>query len=188
MAMAEKLLKIKYPKFLLLLLTFVIAYLLFYNRTYQPFHDFVASLGYFGTFISGALYVYGFTAAPATALLLILAKEQNIILAAMIGGLGALIGDLIIFTTIRHSFADEIEKLFEEEIVKYIHSRIPSFVKKYFIPATAIFIIASPLPDEVGIALFAATRNISIKVFSVFAYALNTIGIFVVLYIGNAIS
>ena len=185
--MAEKLLKIKYPKFLLLLLTFVIAYLLFYNRAYGPFHDFVASLGYFGTFISGALYVYGFTAAPATALLLILAKEQNIILASLVGGLGALIGDLIIFTTIRHSFADEIEKLFEEDIVKYIHSRTPSFIKKYFVPAAAVFIIASPLPDEIGIALFAASKNITLRVFSVFSYIINTIGIFVVLYIGNMI-
>ena len=185
--MAEKLLKIKYPKFLLLLLTFVIAYLLFYNRAYQPFHDFVASLGYFGTFISGALYVYGFTAAPATALLLILAKEQNIILASLVGGLGALIGDLIIFTAIRHSFADEIEKLFEEEIVKYIHSRTPSFIKKYFVPAAAVIIIASPLPDEIGIALFAASKNISLKVFSVFSYIINTVGIFVILYIGRVI-
>ena len=185
--MAEKLLKIKYPKFLLLLLTFVIAYLLFYNRAYGPFHDFVASLSYFGTFISGSLYVYGFTAAPATALLLILAKEQNILLASLVGGLGALIGDLIIFSTIRHSFADEIEKLFEEEIVKYIHSKTPPFIKKYFIPAAAIFIIASPLPDEVGIALFAATRNISLRTFSVFSYLINTIGIFVVLYIGRVI-
>ena len=183
--MAEKLLKIKYPKFLLLLLTFVIAYLLFYNRAYGPFHDFVASLGYFGTFISGALYVYGFTAAPATALLLILAKDQNIILAALTGGVGALIGDLIIFTTIRHSFADEIEKLFEEEIVRYVHSKIPSFIKKYFIPAAAIFIIASPLPDEVGIALFAATTSISLRMFSLFSYVTNTVGIFVVLYIGS---
>src|SRR3989338_1798917 len=185
--MAEKLLKIKYPKFLLLLLTFMLAYLLFYNRTYEPFHDFVASLSYIGTFISGALYVYGFTAAPATALLLILAKEQNIILASLVGGLGALIGDLIIFSAIRHAFADEIEKLFEEEIVKYIHSKTPSFVKKYLVPAAVVFIIASPLPDEVGIALLAATRNISLRLFSVFSYLINTVGIFVVLYIGRVI-
>jgi len=185
--MAINQLKFKYPKFLLLLLTFVIAYLLFYNRTYGPFYDFVASLSYFGTFISGSLYVYGFTAAPATALLLILAKEQNILLASLVGGLGALIGDLIIFSTIRHSFADEIEKLFEEEIVKYIHSKTPLFIKKYFIPAAAIFIIASPLPDEVGIALFAATTNVSLRVFSVFSYIFNTLGIFVILFIGTMI-
>ena len=185
--MAEKLLKIKYPKFLLLLLTFVIAYLLFYNRAYGPFHDFVASLSYFGTFISGALYVYGFTAAPATALLLILAKEQNILLASLIGGFGALIGDLIIFMTIRHSFADEIEKLFEEKIVRYINSKMPSLIKKYLVPAAAVFIIASPLPDEIGIALFAASKNITLKAFSVFSYIINTIGIFAILYIGRII-
>ena len=185
--MAVKFLKIKYPKFLLLVLTFMLAYLLFYHRTYEPFHDFVASLSYIGTFISGALYVYGFTAAPATALLLILAKEQNIILASLVGGLGALIGDLIIFSAIRHAFADEIEKLFEEEIVRYIHSKMPSLIKRYLVPAAACFIIASPLPDEIGIALFAASKNISLRVFSAFSYILNTIGIFVILYIGSVI-
>ena len=67
---------IKYPKFLLLFMTFLIAYLLFYERTYQPLHDAVISLGYFGTFLTGALFAYGFTAAPATAILLILAKNK----------------------------------------------------------------------------------------------------------------
>ena len=53
---------IKYPKFLLLFMTFLIAYLLFYERNYQPFHDFIASLGYIGTFLAGAMFAYGFTA------------------------------------------------------------------------------------------------------------------------------
>ena len=70
--------KIKYPKFLLLILTFVIAYFIFKGKSLLPFHDALLSLGYIGTFLAGIFFVYGFTAAPATALLLILAKEQNI--------------------------------------------------------------------------------------------------------------
>ncbi len=178
---------IKYPKFLLLFITFLIAYLLFYERNYQPFHDFIASLGYIGTFLAGIMFAYGFTAAPATVILVILAKEQNILLAGFIGGFGALIGDLIIFNFIRHSFADEIKKLSREKVVKYINHKTPSLLRKYLLPVIAGFIIASPLPDEIGVSLMAASRNISMKMFSIVSYMLNTAGIFVILIIGNII-
>ena len=168
-------------------MTFLIAYLLFYERNYQPFHDFIFSLGYFGTFLAGAMFAYGFTAAPATAILLILAKEQNVLFAGLIGGLGALVGDLIIFKFIRYSFADEIRKLRREKIVQYLNHRTPSVLKKYILPVFAGFIIASPLPDEIGVSLLAFSGNISMKVFSIISYVLNTAGIFAILLIGKVI-
>lgn len=180
-------LKIEYPKFLLLILTFVIAYLLFYGKTYPLLHDFIILLGYLGTFLAGMLFAYGFTAAPATAILLILAKEQNIFLAGFIGGLGALVGDLIIFNFVRYSLEDEIKKLSKEKIVLYIGNKTPNLFKKYLMPVLAGFIIASPLPDEIGVSLLAASRTISMKIFSFVSYTLNTAGIFVILIIGNIV-
>ena len=176
---------IKYPKFLLLILTFLIAYLLFYGRTYNPLHDFITSTGYAGVFIAGVLFAYGFTAAPATAMLLILAGHHNIYLAGLIGGLGALVGDLIVFIFIRYSFRDEIKKLSKERIVLYINNKTPNPFKKYLLPLIAGFIIASPLPDEIGVSLLAAYKTFSIKIFSIISYLLNTAGIFVILFIGN---
>ncbi len=177
----------KYPKFLLLFITFVIAYLMLYGKTYQPLHNSISSLGYFGIFLAGGLFAYGFTAAPATAILLILAKEQNILLAGFIGGFGALVGDLIIFHFIRHSFEDEIEKLKNEKMVQFVYSKAPNIFRKYFVPALAGFIIASPLPDEIGVSLLAAISKISTKMFSIVSYALNTAGIFAILILGNMI-
>lgn len=102
--------KIKYPKLLLLLLSIIISVIYFYEgKTYPPLHNFLLSLGYVGVFLSGIFYAYGFTAAPATATLLVLAKEQNIILGGLIGGLGALLSDVAIFLFIKYSFADEIK-------------------------------------------------------------------------------
>ncbi len=179
--------KIKYPKLLVLLLTFALAYLLFSGRDFLPLDDYLMYLGYFGTFLAGMLFTYGFTAAPATAILLILAKEQNIVLAGLIGGFGALIGDLIIFRFVRDSFADEFKKLSKEKFVQNINNKAPNLLKKYFAPAIAGFIIASPLPDVLGVSLLAASKTISMKTFSVIAYLLNTAGIFVVLMIGSSI-
>lgn len=177
----------KYPKLLLLIITFLFAYLIFKERTYVPFHDFIISTGYTGTFLAGMFFAYGFTSAPATAILLILANDQNILFAGLIGGLGALIGDLLIFNLIRHSFSYELRKLSKEKIVKYIGNKTPNFFKKYLTPVLAGFIIASPLPDEIGVSLLATSTTISIKVFLVISYLLNTLGILVILSIGSVV-
>ena len=182
-----KVIKIKYPKFFLLILTLILAYVIFKERNFLPLHDSLLSLGYLGTFFSGLLFTYGFTAAPATALLLILAKEQNILFAGLIAGFGAVIGDLTIFKLIRYSFSDEIKKISKEKIVLYFNKKTPTILKKYLIPVLGGFIIASPLPDEIGISLLAISRIISTRKFLFISYLLNTIGILVILIIGNTI-
>ena len=64
--MKEILLRIKYPKLSLLILTFLLAYLIFIGRNLLPFYDELLSLGYVGVFLVGIFYTYGFTSAPAT--------------------------------------------------------------------------------------------------------------------------
>ena len=179
--------KIKYLKFLLLLLTFIFAYILFKGRNFLQIKNLVSSFGYIGTFLSGSFFTYGFTSAPATALLLIISKEQNIILAGLIAGFGALIGDLIIFTFIRFSFKDEIKDISRSRLYKIIDKKTHHLFKRYFNPILAGFIIASPLPDEIGVALFAASMHISRRLFSVISYLVNTLGIFIILMIGKSI-
>lgn len=105
----------------------------------------------------------------------------------MIGGLGALLGDLFIFNFIRHSFNDEVKKLYREKLIIYASHKTPGFLKRYLLPVAAGFIIASPLPDEIGVTMLAALKSISVKVFSVISYVLNTAGIFAILAIGSAL-
>lgn len=177
--------QIKYPKILLLIATFVVAYFIFYERNFVSFHNFLLSLGYLGSFISGIFFTYGFTAAPATAVFLILAKEQNIILATLFGGLGALLGDILIFKFIRFSLSDEIEKVSKEKIVMRINSKIPLVFRKYVLPILAGIIIASPLPDEIGVSLLASLKSVSMKTFLILSFVLNSLGILIILLIGN---
>jgi len=97
------------------------------------------------------------------------------------------IGDLFIFSFIRSSFIDEIKKLSREKIIKHFNGKSPSIFKEYLLPVVAGFIIASPLPDEIGISLLAASSMISTKAFAVVSYLLNTAGIFALLYLGKII-
>jgi len=183
--------KVKYPKFLLLLLIYIITIAFFYKeRALLPLHNLITSLGSFGVFLGGFFYAYGFTAAPATAILLVLAKQQNNISAGIIGGLGALLSDIIIFLFIRYSFIKEIEKLKKEKFViftgKILKKLFGSF-NNYLLPITAGFLIVSPLPTEIGVALMATMKRVPIKKFLLVAYVLHTAGIFLILLIGNSI-
>lgn len=179
--------RIKYPKLLLLLLTVVLAYIIFKERNVLPFHNTLLMLGYDGIFLAGIFFTYGFTAAPATAVLLIMARELNLFWAGVIGGAGALIGDLLIFSFIRDSFMDEIKKLSKEKIIMRMYNNMHSTLKKYLILVLGGFIISSPLPDEIGVSLLAISTKISTKEFMIVSYLLNTVGIFVILLIGKMI-
>lgn len=183
--------QIKYPKFFLLIITICFAILLFYEgRNYEPLQEFIKSLGYFGTFLGGIFYAYGFTSAPSTAMLLVSTEGQIIIFSALVGGLGALLSDVLIFLFIRQSFSDEIEEIENEKIVKYIakkEKKLFGRFYKYIMPVFAGFLIASPLPTEIGVSLMAGIRKLSIKKFMIAAYVLHTVGIFLIILLGKNI-
>lgn len=181
--------RIKYPKLLLILCTIIFAAILFHEaKDYAPLHEFLLSSGYIGTFISGIFYAYGFTAAPATAILLVFAEQQNIFLACLIAGFGALISDLVIFLFVKHTLKNELNKLEHEQIIQDFEREEKKIFGKYYkhiFPAFAGFLIASPLPTEIGVAIMAHVKRISMKKFLLIAWILHTIGIFIVLSIGK---
>ncbi len=189
--MKRKGFRIKYPKFLLLILifilTFFLAYILFHHREFLLINNFLLSLGPLGAFIAGIFFPYGFTAAPATAVLLIIAKDQNILVSGFLAGFGALLSDLLIFRFIRSSFKDELKLLSKEKIFLKIGNYFPQKINNFLIDFVAAIFIASPLPNEIGVSLMATSRTISTKIFSIFCYILNTAGIFIILLIGNSL-
>jgi hypothetical protein len=178
--------QIKYPKLSLFILSLIVAYLLFSYRSLASIHNTLILLGYFGTFLAGTLYAYGFTAPLATVVLLILSGDQNILFAGLVAGLGALLSDLVIFLFIRHSFTDEIERFAKEKFFQRISIKISSTLQRYMLIAFASFLIASPLPTEIGVVLMASLKSMSTRKFAVIAYLLHTIGIFAILLIGRS--
>ena len=182
--------RLKHPKILILIGTIIFAYIIFKGRNFGPFHDFLTEIGYLGYLIAGGFYAYGFTAAPSTAVLLAIAKQQNLFFGALIAGIGALIGDLIIFFLIKYPLNKEIKEIKREKIVKFLEKeedRIFGKYKRYALAAFAGILIATPLPTEIGITLLSTIRRMSLKKFMIIAYILHTLGIFIILSIGNLI-
>ena len=179
--------KIKYPKLSLFIISVILVYVLFSGLVYKPLHDALVFMGYFGTFLAGLLYPYALTSAAGTGILLILAKEQNILLAGVIAGIGALISDLIIFFFVKHGFGDEVQKLSKEPVVRTVNRWIPSSIRVYLLATFACILIASPLPTEIGIMLMTSIKNISVKKFVIIIYVLHASAIFTILLIGRTI-
>jgi hypothetical protein len=181
--------RVKYPKLLLLVVIALLAYWSFRMDTVQSFFHSLGGLGYMSAFIGGMLFAFGFGAPFGVALLLTIADEVNIPLAAIIGGLGALLSDYILFKFIRVTFADEIQRLRDTRSFSYVNDivrgTLPPTLVFYITAGIAGLVIASPLPDEIGVTIMASISKVSERAFAVISFSLNTIGILAILGAGS---
>src|SRR3990172_8505359 len=73
--------------------------------------------------------------------------------------LGAFIADLIIFSLVKLSFKDEFEILRKTKLIRnagiLIEKSVGKKIKTYLMYVFAGILISSPLPDEIGITVFA---------------------------------
>jgi len=182
----KKWLKFHYPKLLLFVIAILIAYFIFKNNLIFNFISGLENLSYLGIFINGILIAFGFTAPIAIALFLVF-QPQNIFIAALIGGLGALTGDLFIFKFVKISFQDEFNRLKNTKTLKLfsnvIDRNLNKKIKFYLLFLFAGFLIASPLPDEAGVTLLAGLTKIKSYVLAITSFILHTIVIYLILNI-----
>ena len=186
----KKLFKFRYPKIFLLIISIIFAYYLFRNPMIEQYFSHLGDLSYIGIFAAGLLFSFGFTTPIAIGLFLTL-NPPNIILASVLGGFGALLSDIFIFKIIKISFLDEFYRLEKTPVIKNINrmlkNSINAKIKNYLLYVFAGFIIASPLPDELGITMLAGLSHIKIQIFIVISFIMNTLGILTMLLLGSLI-
>jgi len=178
----------RYSRLLSLAISYFFAYLIFAGRDFGPIHNLILSIGISGALISGFFYAFGFTAAPAAAVLLVTAESQDLILTGLVAGLGALIGDLGIFFFLKDFFAQDLTQLSQTQFARFIRREermILGHWQKYLSLAIAGLFIASPLPTEVGVAILSSLRRMPTRTFALLTFALHTLGIFTILGIGK---
>lgn len=170
-----------YPKILILMILIVWAYFIFKNPDVQNFVHSLKSLEYLGVLIAGMLFTFGFTT-PFSVGFFVVLNPANPLLVALIGGLGAVIGDLFIFSVIRFSFIDEFKRLKKTRIIKGIRDEmkwhLSHRVRIYILYTLAGIIIASPLPDEAGVMMLAGLTKIKLRTLIPISFVFNSLGIF----------
>lgn len=178
--------KLKYPKIIILILMIVFSYFLFSNNAIASYISKIGDFGYFGIFLGGILFSLGFTSPIAVGLFLTI-NPVNIYAAALLGGAGALISDLLIFKFIKISFEDEFEKLRRNKAIyrieRLINNSLGKRIKVYIMYIFSGIIIASPLPDEMGVIMLAGLTKIKPQILAISSFILNTLGIYIILLI-----
>ena len=152
----------------------------------QSFVSAIGGFGYFGSFISGIFFVSIFTVAPASAILFDIAKTLDPLTVAITAGIGAVIGDYMIFRFMKDKVFEELSPLVKKNGGSFIAGLFSSPFFAWAIPILGAFIIASPLPDEVGIGLMGLSKVKNWQ-FLLITFLLNAAGIFLVIIIANSI-
>lgn len=137
-------------------------------------------LGVWGAFVAGMFFTSLFTTAPAIAALGEISFLQGIFGTALFGAAGAVVGDLIIFRFIRDRFSEHVAEIMTHQSVwRRFHLL---FKRRFFRWITFLiggFILASPLPDELGIAVLGFSK-MRVKYFVPLSFAFNFLGIMLI--------
>lgn len=130
-----------------------------------------------GSFIAGMFFTSIFTTAPAIATLGEIGQVNSIWSTAFFGALGSVVGDLVIFRFVRDRFSDHLHELFKHRKGKH---RLAHLFKLRLFRWISFFvgglIIASPLPDELGISLLGFSK-LRLRYFILISFTFNFIGI-----------
>ncbi|MFH1145483.1 MAG: hypothetical protein V1707_00775 [bacterium] len=149
-------------------------------------HDWLVNVQewrYFGTFIAGLFFTSIFTVAPATAVLAEIAQDGNLWLTAVIGGLGALVGDYFLFWLVRDHLTDDFLGLFPR---KSLHHALRLARVRWLLVVLGAIVVASPLPDELGLAMMGFSK-LEHKWFIPLSWAMNSLGILAIGVIARAL-
>lgn len=135
------------------------------------------------SFFAGIFYTSIFTAAPASIAIIEMAQRTSPVLIAFTGAFGSLIWDYFIFKFIKENVSGHLITLSKKIRSETIMS---SKIFTFFLSFIGAFCIATPLPDEIGLALMGISK-MRTAYFIPISYSLNFIGILVLALIGRAI-
>jgi hypothetical protein len=132
------------------------------------------------SFFSGIFFTSVFTIAPAS-IALVNVNGVSIMTISFLGALGALCGDLILFFFIRDRFAKDVMDSMKPSVLRHILNTFHLGFMKWISPILGALIIASPLPDEFGLALLGLSRT-RISILIPVSFIMNFLGVYLLLW------
>ncbi len=133
-----------------------------------------------GSFVAGIFFTSIFTTAPAIVTLGAIAQVNSVFWTALLGAMGAVIGDIVIFHFVRDRFAEHLMVLIKHETSgKRLKAIFKLKIFRWLTFLTGGLIIASPLPDELGISLLGFSKMKTVP-FMILSFSFNFIGIILI--------
>jgi hypothetical protein len=137
------------------------------------------SLSYLGIFLAGIFFTTVFTTAPAIVILGELSQVHSVATVALLGAFGAVLGDYLIFRFVRDHISEDIQFLLRHAKIRRLPKIFSTRLFHSLMPFVGALIIASPFPDELGLALLGLSK-VNNTHFLMIAFAMNAIGIFAI--------
>ena len=167
-----------------------LAIILFVAGAFDAIAHELNSYGYVSALAAGFLFPITFTSAAGALFLLELGELYNPIPLAILGGIGSTVADLLMFRFLKSGIVDELKALAVRLVSRRRLDRMERITRhRVFLwaaPFVASFLIASPVPDELGLALFSLI-NFKPKYLTALALVLNTVGIFFFVFLGYSL-
>ncbi len=170
----------KHRNLLLLILGVILAVIFSQASWFTGDLGHLGNLSYLVAFVAGMMFASTFTVATGALILLNLAKEIPPLGLIILGGLGAVTTDFLIFHFIKDDVVQEITPIYDEitgsHLKKLLHTRYFAWT----LPVLGAIIILSPLPDELGISLL-GVEQVKTGRFMIISLVSHTIGMVVLI-------
>jgi uncharacterized membrane protein YdjX (TVP38/TMEM64 family) len=169
-----------------ILLSIAIAVFLEESGAVGAFLSFLGEYKILAVFVAGIFFTSVFTTASSIVLIGELSKSSPVAVVAIIGGAGALIGDYVIFRFVKDRIVEDFKHLLSYEkrqrFARIFHRKL----FRYFVPFLGGLLIASPLPDELGVTVLGASK-MKERYFFLISFVFNSLGILAITLIAKGI-
>lgn len=140
-----------------------------------------------GSFVAGMFFTSIFTTAPAIAALGEISLLQGIFSTALVGAVGSVVGDLLIFTFVKDRVSQHVSELLAHtRMSKRFRVVFRRRLFRWFTFFIGGLILASPLPDELGVSLLGLSK-MRFKYFIALSFVFNFLGILAIGLITRAL-
>lgn len=190
----------RYKNSIALILVLLLTFFIVRSKLFKNFIQSLGNFGYIGSLIAGLFYAYSFTIAFSLSVFYFLGKFLDPFIVALFGAFGAVISDYLLFKFVKQNLSEEIRFLIQDIKSVYfktsfffkifpfsnliLSERFENIARKVYASKTfkiltnliGYAIIASPLPDEIGVTFLGIAKHRK-EEFIFLTFFLNFIGI-----------
>lgn len=172
---------------IIFILSLSLAWFVLKSGSLSPLVEKILPVTFLAEFLAGCFYASFFTSPISIAMFVILAQKQNPIILALIAGLGSAFVDLLIIRFLKKEVNKDWDILVKVFRLYLINKLLKFFKLDLLLPIIGAVIVASPLPDELGLFLLGASKLKSYQI-GLLSYVLNTAGILLIVTPINLLS
>ena len=161
------------------------ALLLFRQDTVGLLPNDTPLLTYVWSVIAGIFFTSIITIAPASVMLAELAPHGSIIGIALCGALGAMVGDILILSFLKDHVVQDVRHYISFPRKERFKRMMKHRFTRVVLALLGAIVIASPLPDELGLAMMGLSR-MSMVALAPIAFVMNFIGVYGIVWLALA--